>query len=358
MADDILFNDIRSASDFKTITFSKYKKTDVRCKLLDEMLKGKIEPACYWSAELISAGHYLDLWETILYYMGKHIHLGNPKMVLYLQMRYQVFKNIMARGDVFDVLHLRNNTEMRKLFAEIICTLTLSNKRNSFESIKINREEEFDITQMPERLKAPARTYADTLFKKDDPKELFIAINEFAYNISDERLNMLTACYWIEWVIDFDIICKKRKEPCYCERRPFVTVENRFSKDTIWIIWDALLYQSKSLNNPFVEKLMGSLLELFSIKYTTASCKKRRYLLYFAVELLTENVPTNIELTSNKGTIVNVLNKIHLIYKQIKKNEIKPGTDFMFANLDKKNTFDQSMKRMELLNLADGSAHH
>ena len=69
----------------------------------------KKRPACYWAAELVCAGHYMDLWEAILYYVGKHIHLGNPKIVIYLEMRYQVFRNIMKQGHYTSELQLRNN---------------------------------------------------------------------------------------------------------------------------------------------------------------------------------------------------------------------------------------------------------
>ena len=98
---------------------------------------------------------------------------------------------------------------------------------------------------------------------------------------------------------------------------------------------------------------MDALLTLFSIKYTTASCKKRRYLLYFAVAILTENVPTDIELTTNKGVIQNVVEKINQVYKQIKKNEESPNTEYLFANLEKQNNFEKSIKKMELLNNMD-----
>ncbi len=174
-------NDIRESPQFKSVSFSKYKKTEVRNQLLENMIKGKIEPACYWSAELICAGHFMELWETIIHYVGKHIHLGNPKIVIYLEMRFQVFRNIITSGKHQTELQLRNNQTIRNLFAEVIATLTYSNRKHSFESIKINRIEEFDMTQMTERLKALSMKYAETLFKKEDPKELFIAINEFSY---------------------------------------------------------------------------------------------------------------------------------------------------------------------------------
>ena len=351
--DNVEINDIRAQSEFKGISFSGYKKTEVRKQLVQNLLNGKIEPACYWCAELICAGHYTDIWENILHYFGKHIHLGNPKIAIYLQMRFEVFKNIMSQGHFISELDLRNNSNMRKLFAEIISTIATSNKKHSFEALKINREEEFDMTQMTERLKAPNVKFIEPIFKKDDPKELFIAVNEFAYNISQERKNMLSACYWIEWVVDFDAICKKRKQPCSCEARPFVKVEKKFSKDIIWILCDTLLYYASLTKNEFIIKLMKAIIDIFSIKYTTASCKKRRYLLYFAVEILCEPVPINIELMANKEVVQNVVEKINSVYKQIKKNEHSPNTDYLFANIDKQNTFEQSMKKMELLNSMD-----
>ena len=64
------------------------------------------------------------------------------------------------------------------------------------------------MTQISERLKASSTKYVEPIFKPKDPKELLIAINEFAYNISPEIRNMNNACYWVEWVIEFDGICK------------------------------------------------------------------------------------------------------------------------------------------------------
>lgn len=344
-------NDIRTAAHFKGIGFSNYKKADVRKQLLVNMLNGKIEPACYWSAELICAGHYGELWENILHYVGKHIHLGNPKMIIYLKMRFDIFKQIMASGICLTEIDYRNHPKIRQLFAEIITTVTLSNKKNSFESIKINREEEFDMTQLTDRLKAPSIEFATDLFLKDDPKELFIALNEFMYQLSVK--NMRSACYWIEWVIDFDAICKKRKTPIYCERRKFVNVEKKFSIDIMWMLWDGILKQADKLGNDFVCRLLSDLIEIFSIKYTTASCKKRRYLFYFAVELLCETVPTNIELVENKLMVHNVIEKIDNVYKQIKKNEVSPNTDYLYSNLENKNTFEESIRRMDMVNSLD-----
>ncbi len=351
-SDAVEINDIRTSANFRGISFSKFKKTEVRKQFIDALQKGKIEPACHWCAELVCAGHFGDIWETILYYMAKHIHLGNPKLAIYLEMRYDVFRNIMGQGYYVSELDVRNNEKIRKLFAEIICTLALSDKKPSFEAIKINRSEEFDMTQMTDRLKAPNMSFAEPFFKEKDPKEVFIAVNEFSYCISRHYPNMMKACYWVEWIIEFDAICRNRKETCYCDRRAH-PVENKFQRDIIWLVWDALFHYCNLLANPLIEKTLGALLRLFCVKYTTAACKRRRYLLYYAIGLLTEPVSMNVEILPNRQLLQNVVDKINEIYKQIKKNEEAPKTEYLFRGLDQKRNLEQSVKQMEMLGQID-----
>ena len=94
-------------------------------------------------------------------------------------------------------------------------------------------------------------------------------------------------------------------------------------------------------------------MNLFCIKYTTGACKKRRYLLYFAVALLTEPVPMDIELITKKEMIQNITEKINEIYKQIKKNEHSPGTDYLFNNLDSQSNFEKSIRKLEMMEAID-----
>jgi hypothetical protein len=351
ITDNTELNDVRTS--FRGITFSNFKKLDAKNQFVESMKKGKVEPACYWCAELICSGHYMDIWEIILHYMSKYIHLGNPKIVVYLEKRFTVFKNIMSQGHFLSELHLRNNNNMRKLFAEMISVLTISNKKHSFEAIKINRVEEFDMTLMADKLKAPSVSYIEPMYKPKDPKEIFIPLNELAYHISRDSLSMLNACYWIEWIIEFDLICKKRKEQCKCERRSQYDVENKLQGDIIWMVWDTLLYYCESQKDTFVLSIMNSLVTLFCIKYTNASPKKRRYLLYFAVALITEQVPTNIDMIADKTIVQNVVEQINHIYKQIKKNEVTPGVDYLFNGLEQHNNFEKTIQKMDIMNKLD-----
>ena len=51
-------------------------------------------------------------------------------------------------------------------------------------------------------------------------------------------------------------------------------------------------------------------------------CKKRHYLLFLAAGLLIDNVDSTIELIHDRNIVINVINQIDDVYKEIKKNQI------------------------------------
>ena len=339
-------DDERGIKDFKSISFSGYKRTDVKKELLESLKSSKLEPSCYWSAELICAGHFSDLWNIIIYHYTKTVHLGNPKFILYLEKRIENFRDIVNNGYVDRELSMRNNIKIRTIFAEIISILCLSTQKHSFQQIKLDKEKTFDLSNISERFKAPSTKYGDKVFKKDDPKEIFIAVNELAYHLSNDSLNSIESCYWIEWLIEYQHICQKRKKQCICERRSYEDVNDKFQKDIIWIIWDIFFI----INNDNRKKeIIKSLLKLFTLRYTTGCNKSRRYILYMAVSIITENVNFQFKLINNKNMISSVLDKIDNIYKQVKKNEIAPKTDYLFMNTAGKSNLDKTIEKLDLM---------
>jgi hypothetical protein len=341
-------NDVRSEIDFKGITFSKFKRTDVKKELLNSLKSGRIEQALHWSAEFICCGSFIELWDIILNFVGKHIHLGNPKLPIYLEMRFNNFRELISTYNGVE-LDIRNNDKVRKIFAEIITILCSSKKKHSIESIKIKKQEEFDMTSMSSKLKAPSVQYATDIFKKDDPKELFIAINEFAFHVSKESRSSLDACYWLEWILEFENLCKKRKDICICERRSFVLVDEKCVKEPIWMIWDVLFKANNERKSEIANKILKSIYELFCIRYTSGVKKKRKYLLYFAISLVTDTFDSTIDIIDNKETVDNITKKINFIYKEIKKNEQRPATDYLFNGLEKSNR-EKTFEKLDALN--------
>ena len=356
MSDPNEINDIRSESDFRGITFSSYKKTDVRKELINSLSSSKIEPACYWSAELVCSAHYLELWDIIITFASKYIHLANPKLPLYIEMRYESFKSIISNGYVGNEIRLRNHPKMRALFAEIVCVLCNSKRQHKYESVKIKKKEEYDIATMSQRLKAPRVDYAQEFFRERDPKEIFIAMNEFAYHISRDSKNTLLACYWVEWIVEFETICKAKKETCRCERRSHIPVDDKLQFDPIWMIWDMIIARSNQQDeySPLTQKIVNSLLRIYCVRFTSGVRKKRRYLIYFAISLLTTEYDSRIEMINDRLVIETAVENINAIYKQIKQHEISPDTDYLFSSSgfkgDKNGDLERTIKRLEALN--------
>jgi hypothetical protein len=344
---EIEINDKRDIKEFKGKTFSEFKKVDVKKELIKNIYNSKIEPACYWSAELLCSGHYNDLWDTIINFFCMHIHIGNPKLISYLELRISNFTSIVKNGYKDQEIRLRNNNKIRKLFCEIMCVLCESKKKHCFNEVKVKKED-FDLTYMTERFKAPTISYAEAIFKKDDPKELFIAINELAYNIGETTKNSVNACYWMEWIMAFDNICKLKKEKFNCERRIFAKVDTKLQMDIIWIIWDLFLEESNK-RSPLVQRIIASTLNIYCLQYKSSCYKKKKLLLYFIIGLFTEPLDLDTEIISDKKKVDIITGNINKIYKQVKKNEVSPNTDYLYKNIAATN-LEKTIAKLETMN--------
>lgn len=341
-------NDIRISQDFKYTSFDGFQKNKVKLELIKNIVNNKIEPSCFWSIQLICAGHFIELWEVILLICSKYIHTANPKLPIYIQLRYSNFKEILINGYIDHELKLRNNNKVRKLFAEIITNLCLSPKKLAVETIKIDPLE-FDITLLSDKLKADKITYCSDIFRQEDPKQLFIPLNEFCYNLN--KNNNINCTYWLEWFLQFDQICKSNKVKLLCETRSQINVPFQFQKDTIWLIWESIFNEAnlRDKNNKIRKKILNSLLELYCIKFTYSCKRKRKSIIYFAISLITELIDFEVNICKQPELINNIVNKIDTIYKELKKNEHNPKTDYLFTNV-KKDNFDKSISKIEMMN--------
>jgi len=342
-------NDLRGENEFKGISFSKFKKADVKKELLNSLILSKIEPCCYWSAELICAGHFADLWEIILLFFSKYVHLGCSNIAIYLEMRINDFKTILNNGYADCPLRLRNNDKIRKLFCEIMCILCDAKRRHSFDNVKI-KNDDLNILSVKDKFKAPSTEYGEEVFTTEDPKELFPFVNELSYCVSQSGNNQMNACYWIEWIIEYENRCKLLKEKIFCERRNFAKVESKCQKDIVWIIWDTFLKEAEK-RSKLIQKIMNSLLSLFCLKYTTGCHKRRKNLLYLAISMLCENFVIEKEIIrhSQFELVSNIKMKIDMVYSQIKKNEESTRTDYLFLGMKSAN-LESTIAKLETMN--------
>lgn len=343
---EIEINDIRDKTKFRSTTFSKFKTQDVKKELIKCLIDSTIEPACYWSAELICAGHYEELIDVLLYFYSKYIHIGNPKLTLYLELRINNLKAFVNNSDN-DLLTLRNNNKVRTIFAEMVCVLCGAKRKHNLNEI-IVKTDDFVFTHITARCKAPNLSFAEEILYQEDPKELYTSLNELAFHISNG--NTLDACYWIEWIMKYENMCKLRKEKCVGEQRP-VNVQLKYQTDIIWIIWDVFLYEAKK-RTKIIQKMVNSLLNIFTLNYNQRTFKKRKFVLYFVVSLLTENANLLEDILSpkQKESILHISNHIDCVYKQIKQNEICPLFEVSTDNNKCSSNLKKTIDHMNMIN--------
>jgi len=73
-------------------------------------------------------------------------------------------------------------------------------------------------------------------------------------------------------------------------------------------------------------------------------------MIYFAISLLTETFDTKIPLLKNEEHIKRITSKIDMIYKIIKKNEVKPATDYLFNNSFTSGNLEKTIDKLDKMN--------
>jgi hypothetical protein len=71
--------------------------------------------------------------------------------------------------------------------------------------------------------------------------------------------------------------------------------------------------------------------------------------MYFVIEVFTEPYSLEEDIVKDKTKIVTISENINKIYKQIKKNEYSPGTDYLYQNL-KSTNLEKTIAKLETMN--------
>ncbi len=296
-------------TQFRTHTFSNFKKSKVLKELENCIYYQKKEEAFYWTGELICSGHVLELWNLFIHVMCKYIHINNPRLPLYIDKKFQEFKELANQQP--NDLELRNVEEIRTLLFSMTLLLCSSRRDMILEDLRFVFKFEHIFTN----LKAPHVDFIKPYFREGDPKEIYIPLNECAYHLIETKQKM-DILYWIDWIIQYDESCTKNKKPLACIPREFVSVK---STNIIWILFELFL----SFQEPVVlYKILQSLMNLFSIKYTPSMNKKKKSILNLCVLLIIHDaVDFSTKLIENTAIFSPIQENIRLIFTQIKQNE-------------------------------------
>ena len=345
MIKDTEITDTRDAKDFRIVTINGYKKTEVKRELIKSLVDSNIEPACYWSAQLICSGNLVELWDIIITFFTKHIHLSNPMLALYFEKRIGNFKDVVKSAHFEREIDLRNNMHIRIIFAEMITLLARSTKRPKLEEVKVHPEY-FDMTNIATKLRAPDVSYAKIIFAEEDPKEVYIAINELSYTLTSKSGDAMLACFWVEWIMEYKRIRANKKQPCHCVRRYADLIDEKHQRNVDWLVWELFMKIGEKNSNKSVGNIIKSLRSLYILKYSGTGYKKRRYVMYMAIYVLMEyRSITNAPLINDatKIEIKHVCANINNVYKQIKERECLP-VDEVIESLPERHATKQEDK--------------
>ena len=101
------------------------------------------------------------------------------------------------------------------------------------------------------------------------------------------------------------------------------------------------------MNNSISDTVILSSYKLFSLRYSNGTLKKRKLLIYFCIELLT-NPYQNLSILDDKSKMVNLNENLNIVYKQVKKNEHSPNTDYLFNN-EKANNLEKTIAKLDAM---------
>jgi hypothetical protein len=287
-------DDNRTASDYKLITFSGYSRASANTQLLKKLEQADYESAFYWSAELFCAGHWEDVYFTVLHYVTIHVNVGNVLLPGYIWMRLCTTKSIVEQES--GAFLFRNNDDLRILMAELVTVAIMAKQTPPFAFLKLKPDIELSMNLMSSKLEATA-SYVEAILLPKDTDELRVPVNEFMHHLgySRESANdqnaMMNACYWMEWILLFEQTCRSKKCPLDIQSRPFYNVSSHLQTEAVWILWDAIRklvdQESPSPTQQYKQKAIFYLIQLFCYSYSRTNAKKRKPILYYAIAIAT-----------------------------------------------------------------------
>jgi hypothetical protein len=268
------------------------------------------------------AGHVLPLWDALVDFFVRHIRSANPKLVSYLEMRMVALANMVdyAEDDEGGILSLRNSDRVRRLICEVTCALCSSKRKRAFADVRVHMQ-----TAMPgNRVQADSDRYFRRVFLDGDPDELSTAANELCFALTREEADHERACFWIEYMMAYRGRCAVRSN--------FANIATVQQRDAAWLAWSAIVYES-SRRGGIVDRLIDSTLSLFTgMHYSVGAGRKRRHLLFFAAELLTDGVAhMNTPIIGDVDGMEDTCHRIDEIYAQVKSSEHAPQL-YMYTN--------------------------
>ena len=325
MDDKYKICDTRDLNSFKVKTFSGYKKTDVINAVFKSIETKNIESVCNWCCECIISGYALILWEKLLIFATKKVHINNPNLPFYLLKKNKIFMNQIERlgKSKENILLLRNSQMIRNLFFDVVSTITTSSKTKRYDKYpKIDEKEDFQFHNIQKRLCAQMNILPDNIMRFNDPDELRIIINEFFTLLKNKQFGYDRCCYWTFWLIKWEQIHKKKKTSWTVDVREVQGVNPKYCADIIWILWETIFEELNLRCNDDISKQIKSLYGLFKNNYSSGKRNTRLPILFNAIGYLTHNIHFQVPIRNDYKLFIQVQANVNKMFLSKKISEV------------------------------------
>ena len=282
----------------KHTTFSGYKKAQVFQQLKKSILKGEVDKACFWAAELDASCYTEELWTKIMIFACKEINYANPNLPSYLYKSYRDFKRISYNWSKKEMC---DSQELRNRLCELICILSMSLKKKFPDYPRI-KEVDFKINNMKKRMIAMDTQLINGLVNKNNTIEINIALNEFANYLASESgsTDSIKNClFWLDWISYYNKIYKKNigKELKCVQMYKNEDIDPKYKANYIWYVWDIVFsilnIMETRINDVtfrFLKKNIDNLSALYKYDITKGNMNTRLIYVKYAVLLMKKNI--------------------------------------------------------------------
>ena len=314
-------NDTRKNCDFKTITFCGAIKTQVLTALNKSIQEEKLDASNYWALQLLLSGYCNTLFDKLISIASKNINISNPLLPTFLLNKTNSFKQIIKSYNKDSQLQLRNNQEMRHLIVELVTIITLSRKRK-LETIPKLKQSDFSINIFKTKLESNENNNIKHILKENDSSEIRIAANELLFQLNNKNMNK--ALYWLSWILEWEKIHIKKYKIFNISDRYYEGIDNKYSKNIIWLIWDIINFIKKSTFDIPQKGLneLDSLWNLYKMDFTVGSRSKKLIYILWSMKILVSYVDWELKLIEREYLYFYSLANVNILIQKIKPNEM------------------------------------
>ena len=251
--DSNIIIDNRSSKDFKGITKSGYKRTDVIKAYLNSMINNKLEDSIRWCVELHSTGLNKAIWDNIYQVYFRYIHINNPKLFFYILKREKDYFVAINKYPRKHESFSRNDQEIRNLYAELTAISCLTKKNNMFlpKSLPTINDKSFLKEYIAKRIISKNLNKLLEFINHTTTNEMKIALNEIINNLALENGTFENCIYWYLWLEKYQTINNKNNKN--------ILIKLGNDEDHwIFILWNIILSFDKLIyknDNIFLKKL-------------------------------------------------------------------------------------------------------